>query len=94
MEYGKMTRLDMHVHCNSTDMNDLQFLAEQCRRMGTVICLSGGTRYGAHDYVTNEEVIEICKKFPDCFIPLAKLDLPVCGNGRQRLQMYLSLLRI
>lgn len=75
MEYGKMTRLDMHVHCNSNNMNDLQFLAEQCRRMGTIICLSGGTRYGDHDYSTNEEVIGICKKFPDCFIPLAKLDL-------------------
>ena len=75
MEYGKMTRLDMHVHCNSNNMNDLTFLAEQCRRMGTMICLSGGLRYGGHDYTPNEEVIEISKKFPDCFIPLAKLDL-------------------
>ena len=74
MEYGKMTRLDMHVHCNSTDINDLTFLAEQCRRMGTMICLSGGLRYGGHDYAPNEEVIEICKKFPDCFILLFRAD--------------------
>ena len=75
MEYGKMTRLDIHVHCNSTAPADLDLLADQCRRMGTMICLSGGLRYGSHDYTPNEEVIAVCKRYPDCFIPFAKLDL-------------------
>ena len=39
-------------------------------------CLfSGGLRYGGHDFLPNDEVIAICRKYPDCFVPLAKLDL-------------------
>ena len=71
----KMTRVDFHVHCNSANKEELDFLAENCRKLGTYACLSGGLRYGAHDYIPNDEVIAICKRYPECFIPLAKLDL-------------------
>ena len=70
-----MTRLDIHVHCNSNDPEKLDFLAEQCRREGTIACFSGGLRYGGHDFLPNDEVIAICRRYPDCFVPLAKLDL-------------------
>ena len=70
-----MTRVDMHVHCDSGDPEKLDFLAAQCRRTGTIACFSGGLRYGGHDFLPNDEVIEICRKYPDCFVPLAKLDL-------------------
>ena len=70
-----MTRLDIHVHCNSNDPEKLNVLAEQCRREGTIACFSGGLRYGGHDFLPNDEVIEICRRYPDCFVPLAKLDL-------------------
>ena len=70
-----MTRLDMHVHCDSGDPEKLDFLAAQCRRTGTIACFSGGLRYGGHDFLPNDEVIAICRKYPDCFVPLAKLDL-------------------
>ena len=70
-----MTRLDIHVHCNSNDPEKLNILAEQCRREGTIACFSGGLRYGGHDFLPNDEVIEICRRYPDCFVPLAKLDL-------------------
>ena len=70
-----MTRLDIHVHCNSNDPEKLNLLAEQCRREGTIACFSGGLRYGGHDFLPNDEVIEICRRYPDCFVPLAKLDL-------------------
>lgn len=75
MKYEKKSRLDLHVHCNSNDPALLDTLAETCRANETIICLSGGLRYGGHDYLPNDEVIEICKKYPDCFLPLAKLDL-------------------
>lgn len=70
-----MKRLDLHVHCDSNDPGKLDILANECRRHETIIALSGGLRYGGHDYLPNEEVIEICKRYPDCFLPLAKLDL-------------------
>ena len=70
-----MTRLDLHVHCNSGDPELLEVLAAQCRRERTMACLSGGLRYGGHDFLPNDQVIDICRKYPDCFLPLAKLDL-------------------
>ena len=75
MKDRPMTKVDIHVHCDSNDPKQLDFLAEQCRREGTYACLSGGLRYGGHDYQPNDEVIEICRKYNDCFLPLAKLDL-------------------
>ena len=75
MKYENKYRLDIHVHCESSDPAKLAILAETCRSNHTIACLSGGLRYGEHDFLPNDEVIEICKKFPDCFLPLAKLDL-------------------
>ncbi|MBR2372874.1 MAG: amidohydrolase family protein [Lentisphaeria bacterium] len=75
MKEVPMTRLDIHVHCDINDPEALQRLADQCRREGTIACLSGGLRYGGHDFLPNEEVIDICKRFSDCMVPLAKLDL-------------------
>ena len=75
MKEVPMTKLDIHVHCNSNDPEKLEFLARQCRKEGTIACFSGGLRYGGHDFLPNDEVIAICKKYPDCFLPLAKLDL-------------------
>lgn len=65
----------MHVHCNSNDPAKLDQLAAFCRGRQTIICFSGGLRYGGHDYLPNDEVVEICKRYPDCFLPFAKLDL-------------------
>ncbi|MCI5779456.1 MAG: amidohydrolase family protein [Lentisphaeria bacterium] len=70
-----MKYLDMHVHCDSTDKDQLDILAKTARDGETILALSGGLRYGGHDFAPNETVIEICKRYPDCFIPLAKLDL-------------------
>ena len=75
MKYENKYHLDIHVHCDSGDPAKLDFLAETCRSRHTVICLSGGLRYGGHDFLPNDEVIAICKRYPDCFLPLAKLDL-------------------
>lgn len=70
-----MKRLDIHVHCDSTDKAQLDYLADVCRKQNTIAALSGGLRYGGHDFAPNETVVEICKQYPDCFVPLAKLDL-------------------
>lgn len=70
-----MKRLDIHVHCDSNDPEKLDIIAAECRRLQTIIAFSGGPGYGGFDYVPNEEVVEICKRYPDCFLPLAKLTL-------------------
>lgn len=70
-----MKRLDFHVHCDSNNPVKLDILANACRQHNTIAALSGGLRYGGHDFLPNEEVVEICKRYPDCFLPLAKLDL-------------------
>ncbi len=70
-----MKYLDFHVHCDSTDPAELDILAKNARDNSTILALSGGLRYGGHDFAPNETVVEICKRYPDCFVPLAKLDL-------------------
>jgi predicted TIM-barrel fold metal-dependent hydrolase len=75
IEVGKMKRLDYHVHFNSTDKAQLDILAKTARENSTILALSGGLRYGGYDFPPNEVVIEHCKQYPDCFLPLAKLDL-------------------
>ena len=70
-----MKRLDFHVHFNSTDRDQIEILAKTAREAETILALSGGLRYGGYDFPPNETVIETCKKYPDCFLPLAKLDL-------------------
>lgn len=70
-----MKRLDFHVHFDSTDRDQIEILAKTAREAETILALSGGLRYGECDFPPNETVIETCKKYPDCFLPLAKLDL-------------------
>ena len=70
-----MKRLDIHCHADSTKKEDLDKLAAAAREHETIVAISGGLRYGGHSYAPNEEVIAFCKDYPDCFVPLAKLDL-------------------
>ena len=76
-----MKRLDFHVHCDSQDKNLLDQLAQTARNNETWLALSGGARYGEHDFAPNEVVVQICKNYSDCFLPLAKLDLWETANA-------------
>ena len=70
-----MRNLDFHFHCNSNLASDLENTLAACKKMNTVVTMIGGLRYGGHDMVPNEEVLEICKRHSDCFVPVAKFDL-------------------
>ena len=70
-----MKRLDFHVHFNSADPGQIDRFAAECRRRSTIAALSGGPRYGGHDYIPNEQVLAFCRQHSDCMLPLAKLDL-------------------
>jgi predicted TIM-barrel fold metal-dependent hydrolase len=70
-----MKKLDMHVHCDSTEPKLIKAFADCCRSNSTVAALSGGLRYGGHDYAPNEKVLEICKCHTDWFVPLMRFDL-------------------
>lgn len=70
-----MRRLDIHVHFNSGDKDEIEKLVATCRDLNTVAVMSGGLRYGGHDFLPNEEVISWCKRYPDWLVPFAKLDL-------------------
>lgn len=67
--------VDVHVHYDIEDGTALKQFAESSGRNGIVSCLIGGERIGAHDYVPNERILQVCKEFPDIFIPFAKVDL-------------------
>ena len=67
--------LDFHAHCNSDDKELVRAYVETCEKNETIAALSGGLRYGGHDFVPNEGVIEICRQYPHNLVPLAKIDL-------------------
>lgn len=68
-------KIDFHVHFNTTDPELIKQFAKTCAENETIAVLSGGLRYGAHDYTPNEKVLTICKQYPEVFIPMAKFDL-------------------
>lgn len=67
--------LDFHAHCNSADPALVRAYVENCEKNDTVAALSGGLRYGGHDFLPNEAVIRLCGEYPDTLLPLAKIDL-------------------
>ena len=67
--------LDIHAHCNSGDPQEIRQFVENSEKNNIMTALSGGLRYGGHDYLPNEEVIKICREYPQNLIPLAKIDL-------------------
>ena len=67
--------LDIHVHCNSGDPEEVRIFVENSEKNNTITALSGGLHYGGHDYLPNEEVIKLCRAYPHNFIPLVKIDL-------------------
>ena len=67
--------IDFHVHCNTVDSSEISAYASLCRANDTKACLMGGLLYGSGAMTPNETVLEICKKYPDVFIPAAKVDL-------------------
>lgn len=68
-------KIDFHVHCNSDDPVLLKQLAASCEANETMAALAGGLRYGAADYCPNTKVLEICRQYPQTFLPMARFDL-------------------
>ncbi len=68
-------KIDFHAHCNSEDPALIREFVKTYEARETMAALSGGLRYGAHDYTPNEKVVEICRQYPDVLIPFAKIDL-------------------
>jgi predicted TIM-barrel fold metal-dependent hydrolase len=67
--------LDFHAHCNSSESTLLRKFAETYEAGNAIAVLSGGLRYGAHDYETNEKVITVCREYSGLFVPMARIDL-------------------
>ena len=70
-----MKRFDIQCHADSGEVKDWDMLAKAARDNETIVAIVGGLRYGERDFLPNDEVLEHCKRYPDCFVPFAKLDL-------------------
>ncbi len=68
-------KIDYHVHCDSDDPALIRQLVELYAGKETMAALSGGPRYGAHDYTPNEQVIKICREYRELLMPIARIDL-------------------
>ena len=67
--------IDFHCHCDVGDPEKIREFVRAYEERDTVACLVGGTLYGSHDMVPNEEVIKICAQYPGRLYPLAKINL-------------------
>ena len=83
--------LDIHTHCNSGDPQEIRQFVENSEKNNIMTALSGGLRYGGHDYLPNEEVIKICREYPQNLIPLAKIDLWDTPPDTAELRRYVDL---
>ena len=70
-----MRYLDFHFHCSVDTPEAVAETVRTAKENNTVVALIGGLHYGGHDYVPNEQVLEICRKEPEWLVPLAKFDL-------------------
>ena len=70
-----MKRIDFHVHFDGTDPEKIAGLAELGRHHSCMMAMIGGVNYGGYDFIPNDEVLKWCRKYPDVFIPMAKIDL-------------------
>ena len=68
-------RIDFHAHCDISDPGKIREFVQTYEAHDTVACLVGGSLYGGHDMVPNEEVIKICSRYPDRLLPMAKINL-------------------
>ena len=67
--------IDFHSHCDVGDPEKIREFVRAYEERDAVACLVGGTLYGSHDMVPNEEVIRICAQYPGRLYPLAKINL-------------------
>ena len=70
-----MMKIDFHCHCDVSDPEKIKAFVRAYEERDVIACMVGGRFYGGHDMVPNEEVIEICARYPGRLYPLAKIDL-------------------
>ena len=68
-------KIDFHCHFNVDDKDKVKEFVATYEKHDTVACIVGGTLYGGHDMVPNEEVIKHCAQYPGRLYPLAKINL-------------------
>ena len=68
-------KIDFHCHCDVSDPEKVRAFVKEYEKRDVVACIVGGTLYGGHDMVPNEEVIKICAQYPGRMYPLAKINL-------------------
>ena len=68
-------KIDFHCHCDIDDPEKIRDFVKTYEKFDVIACVVGGTLYGGHDMVPNEEVIRICAQYPGRMYPLAKINL-------------------
>ena len=67
--------IDFHAHFNNGEPEKVRAFVANCEKNNCFSVVSGGLRYGSHDYVPNDTVIDYCNEYKDWLIPMVKIDL-------------------
>ncbi len=68
-------KIDFHCHCDVADPDKIREFVHAYETRDVIACIVGGTLYGSHDMVPNEDVIKICSQYPERLYPIAKINL-------------------
>ena len=68
-------KIDFHCHFDVDDKDKIKEFVKTYEEYDTIACVVGGTLYGSHDMVPNEDVIKICSQYAGRLYPLAKINL-------------------
>jgi len=81
-------KIDFHCHCDVGDPEKIREFVRAYEERDVIACIVGGTLYGGHDMVPNDEVIKICAQYPGRMYPLAKINLTDRAPDPAELQHY------
>jgi predicted TIM-barrel fold metal-dependent hydrolase len=68
-------KIDFHCHFDISDNDKIKEFVTTYEKNETIGCIVGGTLYGGHDMVPNDEVIKYCAQYSGVLYPLAKINL-------------------
>ena len=67
--------VDFHCHFDINNPDKIKEFVTTYEKNETIACIVGGTLYGGHDMVPNDEVIKYCAQYTGILYPLAKINL-------------------
>jgi predicted TIM-barrel fold metal-dependent hydrolase len=68
-------QIDFHAHFDIATPDKIKTFIANCEKNSCLAAMSGGLRYGSDNYLSNEQVLDLCSQYNEYLIPMVKMDL-------------------